>query len=364
MYNITVFIIITIFALLVNTILTPLLIKLSHKFSWYDSNDKRKIHTGNIPRIGGLGIFVSFVAAILFFLVISKFTSLRLNSISKYKHLALVFGFFIITFLGVIDDFISLRAWQKFLIQISAALIVSIGGFNFQLFYIPFTGFSIPLYVFSHVLTIFWIISLCNAINLIDGIDGLAGGVSGIAVLFYGIIFYITGNFTAAAISFSLLGGILGFLIYNLPPAKIFMGDSGSLLLGFSLAVIPLVNNKHPVSSEVIFLPLIILVIPIMDMIAAILRRKRRGVPVFSPDREHIHHKLMDFGLSNKKILLTIYFYSVIAGITGLFYTTLSPDGGFILLFVLWSFFIGLFTVLHYKNQRRKKNRQLILYFA
>lgn len=134
------------------------------------------------------------------------------------------------------------------------------------------------------------------------------------------------------------------------------MGDSGSLLLGFSLAVIPLVNNKPPVSSTVLFLPLILLIIPILDMIAAMMRRKRRGLPIFSPDREHIHHKLMDFGLSNKKILFTIYFYSFLAGITGLFYTTLSPDGGFVLLFIFWAVFISLFIVLHYKNRKRKKS--------
>ncbi len=356
MENITVFIIITVFALLVNTLFTPLLIKLSHKFGWYDSNDHRKIHKGDIPRIGGLGIFVSFGITILLFLIICKFTSINLNEISKYRHTSLFTGFFIITALGIVDDFISIRAWMKFFIQISAALIVSAGGFNFQFFYIPFTEYSIPLYLFSHALTVFWIISLCNAINLIDGIDGLAGGVSAIAVLFYGIIFYITGNYTAAGLSFSLLGAITGFLVFNFPPAKIFMGDSGSLLLGFSLAVIPLVNNRPPVSTAVLFLPLILLIIPILDMIAAMLRRKRRGVPIFSPDREHIHHKLMDFGLSNKKILFTIYFYSMLAGITGLFYTTLSPDGGFVLMIVFWAVFISLFTVLHYKNQKRKKS--------
>ncbi len=356
MNNITVFIIITAFALLLNILFTPLLINLSHRHKWYDSNDKRKIHKGDIPRIGGLGIFVSFVVSLLLFLVICKYTSINLNSVSKYRHIALVAGFFIITVLGIIDDFVSIRAWQKFLIQITAALIVSFGGFNFQFFHLPFFGINIPLYFLSHILTVFWIISFCNAINLMDGIDGLAGGISAIAVIFYGIIFYLTGNYTAAGISFSLLGGILGFLVFNLPPAKIFMGDSGSLLLGFSLSIIPLVNNKPPVTSDVLFLPLILLVIPVLDLIAAILRRRRRGVPIFSPDREHVHHKLMDFGLSNKQILFTIYSFSILAGITALYYKTLSPDSGFILLVVFWAFFILLFTVLHYRNQRRKKS--------
>ena len=235
MDNITVFIIITVFALLVNTIFTPILIKLSHKYGWYDTNDHRKIHKGDIPRIGGLGIFISFGLALLLFLIICKYTEINLNEVSKYRHTSLFAGFFIITALGVIDDFISIRAWMKFLIQISAALIVSAGGFNFQFFYIPFVAFNIPLNIFSHILTVFWIISLCNAINLIDGIDGLAGGVSAIAVFFYGIIFYITGNYTAAALSFSLLGGILGFLVFNFPPAKIFMEIQAAYYLDSAL---------------------------------------------------------------------------------------------------------------------------------
>ena len=356
MNNIIVFFIITVFAFLLNTILTPILIKFSHKYNWYDSNDHRKIHEGEIPRIGGLGIFIAFGLSVLFFLMLSKFTDIDLNKVSKYKHTALFTGFFIITALGIIDDFVSIKAWQKFVIQVTAASIVSAGGFNFQYLYIPFVSINIPLHIFSHILTIFWIISLCNSINLIDGIDGLAGGLSAIAACFYGIIFFTTGNFTAAGLSFSLLGGILGFLVFNYPPAKIFMGDSGSLLLGFSLGVIPLVNNQLPADSTVLFIPMIILIIPILDMIAAILRRKRRKVHIFSADRDHVHHKLMDFGLSTRKILVIIYFASSIAGIIGLFYIRLRGDMGFVLLLVFWAICISFFSILHFKNKKRKKS--------
>ena len=194
MNNITVFIIITAFALLVNILFTPLLINLSHRHKWYDSNDKRKIHKGDIPRIGGLGIFVSFVVSLLLFLVICKYTSINLNSVSKYKHIALVAGFFIITVLGIVDDFVSIRAWQKFLIQITAALIVSFGGFNFQFFHIPFFGINIPLYFLSHILTVFWIISLCNALNLMDGMDGLAGGISALIACIFLRYYFLYAN--------------------------------------------------------------------------------------------------------------------------------------------------------------------------
>ncbi len=300
MGNLLVLLFIAFSSLIINTVLTPFSIRISHKKGWYDVTNARKIHSGNIPRIGGLGIFISFIISVFLFIIICKFADVKLNTVSKYRHLSLAVGFLIITLMGIADDFLSMRAWHKFLIQITAALIVTTGGFNFQVFYMPFTGYTFTFGIFSHAITIFWIISFCNAVNLVDGMDGLAGGIAFIASLFYGIIFYITGNYTAAGLSFALLGAVTGFMFFNFPPAKIFMGDSGSLFLGFSLSVIPLVNNSGPVSSQVFFMPLIILVIPALDMIAAILRRKRRGLPISSPDREHIHHKLIDFGLSQK----------------------------------------------------------------
>ncbi|MDX9800111.1 MAG: MraY family glycosyltransferase [Spirochaetia bacterium] len=341
-----------------NLVITPLLITLSHKKKWFDIINERKIHSGNIPRIGGLGIFVSFIGAVFIFLLICKIFDVNLNSVSKYRHLALAFGFLIVTLMGIADDFIGMRAWHKFLIQTAAALIVTSGGFNFQTLYIPFAGKSIELGLFSHIITIFWIISLCNAVNLMDGMDGLAGGIALIASFFYGIIFYLSGNYTASGLSFALMGAVSGFLVFNFPPAKIFMGDSGSLFLGFSLAVIPLINKTSHVSSKIFFMPLIILAIPALDMIAAILRRKRRNLPISSPDREHIHHKLIDFGLSQKKILLVIYLFSVFAGLSGLFYIyieSLWHDWGFIVFSLIWALYTTLFITLHYKNQKRKK---------
>lgn len=358
MQNILILLIITLSASIMNLVITPILIKLSHKNRWFDITNDRKIHSGNIPRIGGLGIFVSFIASVFIFLLICKIFDVNLNSVSKYRHLALAFGFLIITLMGIADDFIGMRAWHKFLIQTAAALIVTSGGFNFQTFYIPFAGKSIELGIFSHIVTVFWIISLCNALNLMDGMDGLAGGIALIASFFYGVIFYATGNYTASGLSFALMGAVAGFLVFNFPPAKIFMGDSGSLFLGFSLAIIPLINKTSHVSSKIFFMPLIILVIPALDMIAAILRRKRRHLPISSPDREHIHHKLIDFGLSQKKILLVIYVFSIFAGLSGLLYIYIEyvwHDWGFIIFFLIWALYTALFIKLHYKNQDRKK---------
>ncbi|MCL2293851.1 MAG: undecaprenyl/decaprenyl-phosphate alpha-N-acetylglucosaminyl 1-phosphate transferase [Spirochaetes bacterium] len=358
MNNIILLIIISGIALIINLVVTPFLISLSHKKSWYDITNDRKIHRGNIPRIGGIGIFVSFLLAVFLFVVICKYTDIRLSTISRYHYLALAAGFLIITFLGIADDFFSLKAWQKLLIQITAALIVSVAGFNLEFLYIPFLEQNISFGIFSHLITVFWIISLCNAINLMDGMDGLAGGIAFTASLFYGIIFFMTQNYTAAGLSFALLGAVLGFLVFNFPPAKIFMGDSGSLLLGFSLAVIPLINNSDGGFSQTIFMPLIVLVIPAMDMIAAILRRRRRNLSIASPDREHIHHKLIDFGLSQKKILFVIYSFSILAGLAAFLYSLLEvskPNSGLPVFAAAWCSCIALFLVLHYKNKARKK---------
>ncbi len=358
MGNLLTILLTAVISFIINVILTPLLIALSHKKGWYDIINDRKIHSGNMPRIGGVGIFASFLFSVFIFVVICKFTDIKLNSISKYHYLALSAGFLIITFLGIADDFFGIKAWHKLFIQIAAAAIVSFGGFNLEFLYIPFVEYDIPLGIFSHAITAFWIISLCNALNLVDGMDGLAGGIALIASFFYGTIFFITHNYTAAGLSFALLGAVAGFLVFNFPPAKIFMGDSGSLLLGFSLAVIPLINNKGGGSSQTIVMPLIILVVPVMDMIAAILRRLRRRLSIASADREHIHHKLIDFGLSQKKILFVIYFFSILAGFAGLLYTWLETrklDSGFIIIVITWTLYTALFTILHYKNQARKK---------
>jgi UDP-GlcNAc:undecaprenyl-phosphate GlcNAc-1-phosphate transferase len=360
MNNILLLSIITLCATILNLIIIPFLIKLSHKKSWYDVTNDRKIHSGNIPRIGGIGIFISFIIAVFIFLIFCKYTNIKLNTISKYRYLVLSTGFLIITFIGIADDFFNIPAWPKFLLQTSAALIITLGGFNFDYIYVPFLKWNLQIGYFSHIITAFWIISVCNAVNLIDGMDGLAGGIGFIASLFYGIIFLTTKNYTAAGFSFALLGAILGFLIFNFPPAKIFMGDSGSLFIGFTLSVIPLIYNQEQISSMVFFMPVIVLIIPLIDMIAAILRRKKRNLPIASPDKEHIHHKLMAFGLSQKKILFVIYFFSIFAGLLGLLYTYLKSnikETGFIIFLLTWLIYTILFTVLHYKNQTRKKNK-------
>ena len=360
MLQLLVFTIVLVLAFLINGIATPLLIRLSHKHKWYDSIDERKIHPDKMPRIGGVGIFAGFALAAFIYVVGCHVLHIKeLNYLSKYSHLLMCIGFLIISLMGLADDFYNLKAGLKFVIQIIAALCITLGGFRFTIFSIAWTPVAIELNTFwSHALTILWIISFCNAINLMDGMDGLAGGIASIGAVFYIIIFALAGNFTAVAVSACILGSLVAFLVFNYPPAKIYMGDSGSLLLGFSMAVIPLIHNAPPVSTDVLFPALLIFIIPILDMVAAIIRRKRRGRPIFSPDREHLHHKLQDIGFTPNQVLAIIYSFSVVAGSCALMYWLMRGPVAILFFFVVWLFFIMLFVLMHKKYRafiRRKK---------
>jgi len=360
MLQLLVFTIVLVLAFLINGIATPLLIRLSHKHKWYDSIDERKIHPDKMPRIGGVGIFAGFALAAFIYVVGCHVLHIKeLNYLSKYSHLLMCIGYLIIVVMGLADDFYNLKAGLKFVIQIVAALCITLGGFRFTIFSIAWTPVAIELNTFwSHALTILWIISFCNAINLMDGMDGLAGGIASIGAVFYIIIFALAGNFTAVAVSACILGSLVAFLVFNYPPAKIYMGDSGSLLLGFSMAVIPLIHNAPPVSTDVLFPALLIFIIPILDMVAAIIRRKRRGRPIFSPDREHLHHKLQDIGFTPNQVLAIIYSFSVVAGSCALMYWLMRGPVAILFFFVVWLFFIMLFVLMHKKYRafiRRKK---------
>ena len=357
MLQLLVFTIVLVLSFFINGVTTPLLIRLSHKHKWYDFSDARKIHPDKMPRIGGVGIFIGFSLAAFVYVVGCHVLDIKeLNYLSKYSHLLLCIGFLIISLMGLADDFYNLKAGLKFVIQIVAALCITLGGFKFTIFSIPGTPVYIHLApVVAHAMTILWIISFCNAINLMDGMDGLAGGIASIGSVFYIIIFALEGNFTAMAVSACILGSIVAFLVFNYPPAKIYMGDSGSLLLGFSMAVIPLIHNEPPVSTDVLFPALLIFIIPILDMIAAILRRWRRGLPIFSPDREHLHHKLQDFGLVPRQVLAVIYSFSVIAGSCALMYTLMHGTVAILFFFALWLFFTLLFVLLHKKYRAFKR---------
>lgn len=307
-------------AFFANTLITPVILAVAHRFNWYDDTDHRKIHSEDTPRLGGIGIFLAFLLVTVVGLQLVVPAG-RLMPWSGRSLVLMVAGLLAMHGLGVYDDFTNLRAPLKFFVQIVAASLVAFSGATLQIISIPLVGIiSIPG-IIAFPLTVFWIVSISNAVNLIDGADGLAGGVAMIATLFLGIIAFGQGSLFPAVIAFALFGAVAGFLVFNFPPARIFMGDGGSLTLGFALAVIPLLGitgNSSPPLPVPVLPVLTLLYVPILDTILAIVRRVRRGLPVHSPDREHIHHRLIDRGVHGRRLLAIIYSGMIVLGFTSL----------------------------------------------
>ena len=344
-----------------NIILTPVILHYSHKFKWYDRHDNRKIHTGSIPRLGGVGIFLAFLAGALILLsaVFELFSPERLPWTVR-NFIPVFLGMIVVHVAGLIDDFTSMRASLKFALQILAGLIVTAGGFTVRELVIPFTAVSVPLGVLAVPATVLWIVALSNAINFFDGMDGLAGGVSTIAAVFLGISAIIQGQYGSAILSFALFGALMGFLTFNFPPARIFMGDSGALFLGFILAVIPLIGPVRTITTYDILPAITLLMIPILDTVAAILRRIKARRPIAAPDREHLHHKLLDFKLGTRKILYIVYGVTALLGITAIVWTAdTSSAVRLAVMLGVWIACIAAFLVLDRLNKIRKENEAL-----
>lgn len=337
----------------VNLVATPLILRLAHKKAWYDAKDHRKIHTENTPRLGGVGIVTSVLLATVVALALAPGFGLETATLARLWPVP--FGLLMIHLLGLIDDFVNLPALLKFFIQLSSAAVVTV-GFRIQTIPIPLTNTVIDLGIFAFPITMLWIVAVANAVNLIDGMDGLAGGVAAFAAFFTALSALLAGDAAAAFFSLALLGALVAFLTFNFPPAKIFMGDSGSLSLGFVLAVIPLIRSGSSGSLWSLVPMITLLLVPILDTTMAILRRIKNGRSILSPDREHIHHKLLDVGLGNRKILLVVYSTCVVLGFATLAWQlTPSPVDATVIL-VVWVLSLVAFFTLDRLAKRRAAN--------
>lgn len=341
-------------AFIINFLVIPVIIRISHKLKWYDKQNSRKIHTGLIPRLGGVGIFISLIITCC---MVSFIAYLNSGKTMPYliapRYLFLLAGVLVIHFIGLIDDFVSQKPVVKLLFQIIAASCVACGGFIIKEIPIPYLG-RFSLGIMGYPFTVLWIIAITNAMNLVDGMDGLAGGITAFASLSMGIIALIQGQVPTAIIAFTLFGATSGFLLFNLPPAKIFMGDSGSLLIGFILSILPLMGISAAASFATVLVPITLLLVPIIDTLAAIVRRIKEGRTILSADREHIHHKLLDMGLSEKKILALIYcvcFYLSIIAITSV---VMPKESNVYLILIVWIGSMMGYGFIHYLNTRRK----------
>lgn len=326
-------------AFLLSLVFCPAIIKICKKLNWYDEVDPRKIHKGKIPRLGGVAVFASFL---IVWIVVNFF--IGAERVNFYASLFIGFG--VILFFGVVDDIFNMRAKIKFLVQMIAALVVSLSPHHFSNFLI----WHFPPVV-GEVVTFFWIISIVNAFNLIDGMDWVCGGISFLICLTIGIVFKMEHN-VMYVFYFVLCGSLAGFLFWNKPDAKIFLGDGGSQTLGYIIAIAPLFNSGNPRFEFTQFPAMILLCsIPVTDVIAAIWRRGREHRAFFSPDRAHIHHKLLNVGFSKKSaifFLLSVQFIICLAVYVSYFMTLRNALAllGFSLAFV-W----GIFITFHYLNR-------------
>lgn len=298
-------------ALIMAFLLTPNVKRLAFKIGAIDKPNARKVHTRIMPRLGGLAIFLAFVVSFL----LCYFLFPAIDRQDAHIAWGLLTGGAIIVVIGALDDKMELSAKVKLLGQIVAACVVVFGfDLKVNLLNVPFGDTSVNLEWLSVPITIFWIVGVTNAINLIDGLDGLAAGVSGIATATIMVMALLMGNFMVFLLCAVLLGSIIGFLFFNFHPAKIFMGDSGSLFLGFSLATLSLLGFKQ-VTLVSFVVPLFIIGVPLSDTFYAIIRRWVNKKPIFAPDKGHLHHCLRELGFSHRKTVLIIYSISTFFGL-------------------------------------------------
>ena len=302
----------SIVAFVVTIILTILVRKMAFKYNISAKPSPRSVHKNRTPLLGGIAIFIAFVIS---FLIIVLFADQQLQALIREISVFLIGGFLILL-LGIYDDIKGANCYQKFSVQILAGIVVILFGYKISAIANPFGG-QLILGVFSIPLTLFWIGGITHASNLIDGLDGRAAGISFGATCIMVFISLWFGNIASAFPGAILAGSLAAFLIFNFNPAKIFLGDSGSLTLGFMLACFSINGTFRDSSAVAILIPIIVLGIPITDTLLAIVRRLRKGVHPFIADKEHIHHRLLYLGLSHKKVVLLMNAVSYTWGAIG-----------------------------------------------
>ena len=281
-----------------------------------DSARARKVHEGLIPRMGGLAIATGFFAALLFLLAVE--TSVAQLFASDIKRIAGVFGGGVLVLaLGIYDDLRGADAKKKLLVQTIAALMLCALGFTFTHIAVPW-GVNVEIGLWGIPLTVVWVVGITNAVNLIDGLDGLAAGVSLFALVTMTAVGFVTGNMVGCLLTATLAGAVAGFLFHNYHPATIFMGDTGSLFIGFVVAATGLMTSTKSSTTVALLVPVLALGLPVMDTVLAAARRVLRGRSPFSPDKEHIHHRLLQLGLTHRRAVLHMWGFCVVACLTGL----------------------------------------------
>ncbi len=310
-------------ALAVALLMTPVAKWLAPKVGAVDQPEARKVHTKIMPRMGGLGIFCGFMAGAVVYAGINAQT------------IGLLLSATIVFLVGIIDDIKGISSTMKLLGQLVGALVfVAFGGYVKYLTN-PFGGDMIFLEYWGIPLTVLWLVGISNAVNLIDGLDGLAGGVSAISAFTMAVVSFSSGHVLPAVLCAVLAFSCIGFLRYNFNPAQIFMGDSGSLTLGFLLGAMAIMGFSKGATVIALVIPVLILGIPIFDTFFAIVRRAADHKPIFQADKGHLHHRLLAMGLSQKQAVVIIYAITLFMGVVAILMTLLSGWVALLILFVL-----------------------------
>lgn len=340
-YNVFIIILTT---FLTSLILTHLMIKISKNMNIMDIPNERSVHKKPTPLLGGTAIFLSFLFGFILF------------GNQNPLMISILIASFLILLLGIFDDIKPIKARYKFVIHILVALIVIFYG-GLKLTHVDIFSLSLNFKWMSPYITILIIVGIINAVNLIDGLDGLCAGISSIYFLTIGVIALILNKFNGLDIilSFIMLGSTLGFLVFNFPPAKIFMGDTGSTFLGLMISVIMLLGFKT-VTLTSLLIPLVLLILPITDTLFAIIRRALNKKPIGQADKEHIHHQLLKH-LSTRKTILVIYIVDLIFSVVSIFYA-IGKKKEMIIFYILLMFillYLVFKTNVIFKKKENKK---------
>ena len=345
------FLIIVLTTFVFTALFIPIVKKIAEFIGAMDIPNARKVHKKPIPRLGGLGIYAGFLLGYMLFGI----HSVQMN--------AVLIGSFIILIIGIFDDIKPVPAKYKLLGQIIGASIIPLYG-GILLKDISAFGLYLDFGIFFYPITIIFIVAIINCINLIDGLDGLSSGIASIYFLTIGIIAILLNNSSGldVILTFIMLGSTLRFLLHNFNPAKIFMGDSGSMFLGYIISVIALLGFKNVTLTSFI-VPIFLLAIPIMDTLFAILRRIINHKPLGEPDKNHLHHQLLNLKLSQKKTVLIIYLVDILFAIASIIYVIGNRAFGtnlygiiiYAILFVLILLLITKTNII-WNHQKKNKN--------
>jgi UDP-GlcNAc:undecaprenyl-phosphate/decaprenyl-phosphate GlcNAc-1-phosphate transferase len=349
-------------AAVVAGLLTPLVRMLAFRTGAVAGPSARTVHQRQIPRLGGVAICLALLVPVVGLLFVESGVAVAFKANPRVV-LGLSVGGIAMCIVGAVDDLRGLRAVHKLLMQVMVGVLAYACGFRIDAIQLPLLG-DLQMGIFALPITVMWVVGVINAVNLIDGLDGLAAGVAFFAGLTNFVIAYISGGTISALIMASLLGATIGFLFYNFNPARIFMGDSGSYLLGYVLAVAPLVGPSQKSSAAVsLLVPVVALGVPIFDTLFTIVRRILERRPLFSPDRGHVHHRLLDLGITHRRAVLILYGVCVVftAAAIGI-HLGRSWQIGLALLvasmvMIGLARFVGYFSIWHLRTRQRSRLR-------